>query len=80
LSWRVVLIGVASVILILGTLFVLSEMRRDAAECMWPGRPGCQPVGTTMRLVEPYGEDGLCTRTRYYDEEGEAGFTEIGCP
>ncbi len=74
------LICLAGVILVVGTLFAVSELRRDAAECMWPGRPDCQPVGTTLRVVEPWGDDGLCTRTRYHDEEGEAAFTEIGCP
>ena len=51
----------------------------NAETCMWPDRPDCEPVGTTVVVTELQEDDPLCGTTRYYDEIGEAAFAEFFC-
>jgi hypothetical protein len=51
----------------------------DDADCMWPGRPDCQPVGTTLVVTDTRPDDPLCGSTQYFDEIGEAAFRVEWC-
>jgi len=49
-------------------------------ECRWPGRPNCEPVGTTITVVEynHLGDPG-CFQTVKYDEQGPSAFVTLTC-
>jgi hypothetical protein len=65
-------------VLVLG-LVLLACNGVDEADCMWPGRPECEPVGTTLVVEDSFPDDPLCGQRRYYDEKGEAAFSEMWC-
>lgn len=44
---------------------------------MWPDRPDCLPVGTTIETTRT--DENSCTETRVFDEIGEAGLFAVGC-
>ena len=48
-------------------------------DCMWPGRPDCEPIGTTLIVEDTLPDDPLCGTTRYFDEVGEAAFQDRWC-
>lgn len=60
-------------------LALISVACGDDADCMWPGRPDCQPVGTTLVVTDTRPGDSLCGSTHYFDEVGEAAFGELWC-
>ena len=66
-------------ILPLVLLLALISACGDDADCMWPGRPDCQPVGSTLVVSDTRPGDPLCGFTKYFDEVGEAAFGEGWC-
>lgn len=49
-----------------------------AVDSQWPGRPDCQPVGTTLVVVgvcDP--PDPACVTTQTFDEVGESAWREV---
>ena len=51
----------------------------ESTDCMWPGRPDCQPVGTTLIVEVTDPGDVQCGVTQYFDEVGEAAFSDRWC-
>ena len=74
----------AALALFLGAISLLGCQQVDEYGCdessYWPGRPGCQPVGTTVTSILDCGRGDSCVETRWYDEIGEANFREQGMP
>jgi hypothetical protein len=60
-------------------LALISAACGDEAECMWPGRPDCHPVGTTLVVTDTRPDDPLCGSTQYFDEIGKAAFDMLWC-